>query len=195
MMYFGVNSDVIAPGPPRDEAPEQQMHVVSMGSDKTRDWKTLLAAFGNDPRFRLTIVCWRLTEADIAGYDNVYLSRITNRTDFVACYRSADMAVVPMTKNIFSGITSALDAVAAGVPLIATRTGGVPTYFNEDEVCYVPVGDPTALRNAVISSTPAERQVKASRALGTFVDRGYSHDGLARRYCAMSLPLLGLGPK
>jgi glycosyltransferase involved in cell wall biosynthesis len=192
LMYFGVNSDVIAPGPSYEAPGGRPLNLIAMGSDKTRDWTTLLDAFGNQPNINLNIVCWRLKESDISQYNNVKLLRITNRSDFVACYRAADIALVTMVENIFSGITSALDAVAAGVPLIASQTGGIPTYFTEDEVCFVPVGDVDALRHAVTASSAQERLAKAERASRRFVDRDYSNDGLARRYCDLSRDLLGL---
>lgn len=190
LMYFGVNSDVIAPRPRHEATPGRPLSLVSMGSDKTRDWKTLLDAFGNHPNVLLTLVCWRLSESDIAQYNNVRLLRITNRTDFVACYYAADIALVTMVENIFSGITSALDAAAAGVPLIATRTGGILTYFTEDEVCFVPAGDVQALRNAVTGTSAEARREKADRALRRFRENDYSNNGLARRYCDISRDLL-----
>ncbi|GAC1423081.1 MAG: glycosyltransferase [Burkholderiaceae bacterium] len=190
LMYFGINSDLLAPHPLRTVIPGQPLNVVSLGSDKTRDWETLLAAFGNDARFRLTVVCWRLSESDIAKYDNVIILRLSNSADFLACYHAADIAVVPMIENIFSGITSALDAASVGVPIIASRTGGVPTYFSEDEVYFVPVGDHLAMREAAASSTAAERLAKAERAHHRFLDRDYSSRRLARRYCDLSRSLL-----
>ncbi|MBC7799629.1 MAG: glycosyltransferase [Gemmatimonadaceae bacterium] len=194
LMYFGVNADVLVRRPLRSAIQGERLQLVSLGSDKTRDWPTLLAAFGNDPRFHLTIVCWRLTAADVAQYDNVTIRRLATRDDFIACYRSADLAVVPMMENIFSGITSALDAASIGVPIIASRTGGIPTYFHDDDVYYVPVGDVAAMRNAAAESMAVERIGKADQAHRRFTERDYSSRRLARDYCTLSDELLA-GPR
>ena len=61
-------------------------------------------------------------------------------SDFIACYHWADIVAVPMRQNIYSGITVALEAAAMGTPVVSSRTGGVPTYFGEDEVFYSPAG-------------------------------------------------------
>ena len=87
-------------------------------------------------------------------------------------------------------ITSALDAASVGVPIIASRTGGIPTYFDEDAVFFVPVGDHLAMREAALSSTVAERLAKAERARHRFNVLDYSTHGLMRRYCDMSRKLL-----
>lgn len=189
LMYFGVSTETFRPREAGGSPPGAPLHVISLGSDKTRDWQILFDAFGNDDRFRLSVVCWRLSEADVAPYANVTLCRPQLRTDYLALYRSADFAVVPMRENIFSGITSALDAVASGVPLIASRTGGLPTYFDEDQVFYVPVGDAAALR-AATEAPPEERSRRVARAWQRFQERDYSTRGLAGRYAAASRGLL-----
>lgn len=190
LMLFGVNSDLLPPRPPLPTRPGEPLNILCMGADKTRDWATLLSAFGNDNRFRLTIVCFRLTEADVASYSNVSILRFRTTDDFVSSFKAADFAVVPMKDNIFSGITSALDAASVGVPIISSRTGGVPTYFDEDEVYYVPVGDAAAMRDAATFSTPSERLTKATRARQRFERCDYSHKRLAQQYCDLSRSLL-----
>lgn len=195
LMLFGVNSDLLAPRARPSTNMEAPLHILSMGSDKTRDWETLLAAFGNDDRFRLTIVCWRLTETDVAAYRNVTILRFRTTDDFVFSFHAADFAVVPMKDNLFSGITSALDAASVGVPVICSRTGGVPTYFDEEEVYYVPVGDAAAMREAAATSTAAERLAKAARARQRFERCDYSHEHLARQYCDLSRSLLATDHK
>lgn len=190
LMHFGVNPELLAHRALRSQSPDEPLHVVSLGSDKTRDWTTLLAAFGNDSRFRLTIVCWRLQDADVAAFDNVTLLRVHDQAGLLGCYHEADIAVVPMIENIFSGITSALDAASIGVPIICSRTGGVSTYFDEHEVTYVPVGDSAALREAAAATTPEGRQAQADRAHRRFAGQDYSTRRLSRHYCEISTGLL-----
>lgn len=104
---------------------------------------------------------------------------------FQALYRWADIVVVPMRENRFSGITVALEATANGKPVVASRTGGVPTYFGEDAVRYVPPGDPAALRDALaMPAGDAYRYAVAAQAM--FCENDYSLVGLMRRYATLS---------
>jgi hypothetical protein len=48
-----------------------------------------------------------------------------------------------------SGITVLAEAALSGVPVIASDTGGLRSYFSGREVKYVPVGDLLALRHAI----------------------------------------------
>jgi glycosyltransferase involved in cell wall biosynthesis len=62
---------------------------------------------------------------------------------------------------------AALEAMAAGVPVVATRTGGLPEMVGEERC--VPRGDPAALRQAVSAlwEDPEERR----RAGGSLLER------------------------
>jgi glycosyltransferase involved in cell wall biosynthesis len=65
-------------------------------------------------------------------------------------YAWADIVVLPLRANLHaSGITVLAEAALSGVPVIATDTGGLRSYFSTSEVRYVPVGDILALRNAI----------------------------------------------
>ncbi len=108
LLFFGINTEMFRLTPPRIEEQTGPLRLFAIGNDRTRDWATLLAAFGNDPRFHLTIICWWLTDEDIARYDNVAVVRSPTMADFRRCYAETDMVVVPMEENIFSGITVAL---------------------------------------------------------------------------------------
>jgi glycosyltransferase involved in cell wall biosynthesis len=64
-----------------------------------------------------------------------------------------------------------LEAAAAGVPIVATRVGGVPSMFPDGEVLLVPPDDPGALAAAVDAvradpSAARERAMAARRRLG-----------------------------
>ncbi len=167
------------------------LRILSMGSDPTRDWTTLLAAFGNDARFALVVICPWLDEATAARYNNLQLPRNPSMAAFRAFYAWADVVVVPMVKNLYSGITVALEATSLGVPVVSSDTGGISTYFSRDEVLYVPPGDAEALRAAVLAAGPAERLRFAERAQERFRAEDYSTRGMAARYVALSEELLG----
>ena len=191
LTYFGINTELFkltAPSLPTDG--NGPVRIFSAGTDRTRDFETLLAAFGNDDRFHLTIICGRLSEDQVKQYRNVVLIRPSSMSEFLRCYEEADIVAVPMKENIFSGITVALEAVAMGKPVLSSRTGGVPTYFEEDDVFYVPVGDAAAMREVVISTDHASRRQRAENAQSRFIERDYSSRALIRRYAELTRDLL-----
>jgi hypothetical protein len=150
----------------------------------------LFDAFGNDERFQVTVICWWLEDDEMSPYDNVRAIRNPSMADFHRCYREADMVVVPMKENIYSGITVALEAVAMGTAVLSSRTGGVPTYFDDDEVFYAPVGDPVAMRDIALSTTVQSRLERAEKAHRRFVEAEYSTDAMIRRYAEITRDLL-----
>lgn len=189
-MFFGTSTETHPMLPPVyvTDRTERPIRVLAAGNDPTRDWNTLLAAVGNDPRFDIELVCSWVTPAQRAHHASVRprAAMTSHRIDtFQALYRWADIVVVPMRENRFSGITVALEATANGKPVVASRTGGVPTYFGEDAVRYVPPGDPAALRDALaMPAGDAYRYAVAAQAM--FCENDYSLVGLMRRYATLS---------
>jgi glycosyltransferase involved in cell wall biosynthesis len=174
--------------PYRDARPVEPhngpLRIVAAGNDPTRDWQTLLDAFGNDKRFELHLAALRLKPRDVVGYWNVTLARLSGAAALADLYATADVIAVPMIENSFSGITVALEAAACLRPLLSSRTGGVPTYFAEDEAIYVPPGDAHAMRAAILGSTFAARTDMAERARTRLLREGYTTDAMIERYVA-----------
>lgn len=169
------------------------IRLFAAGNDPTRDWGTLLAAVGDDPRFELELLCPWVSDEEKRRHASVLPRSATkdhSRETFDALYRWADLVVVPMKENRFSGITVALEAAARRRPLISSRTGGVPTYFAADEVFFVPPGDPAALRDAALA-TAAERDRRAAAARARLERDDYSIRGMMSRYVVLSRSVLG----
>lgn len=189
LLPFGISLDSF----PWSE-PDIDLHtprrVLAMGSDPTRDWKTLLEAFGNDDRFEIVVICGWLSDARAAQYKNLRVPRNPSMQEFRDLYRWADVVVVPMVSNLYSGITVALEATSLGVPVVSSNTGGIPTYFSENEVVYVPPGDPSALRDRVLRCTTAELLGFVQRAQLRFQQQDYTTHGMAARYIQLSERLL-----
>jgi glycosyltransferase involved in cell wall biosynthesis len=87
------------------------------------------------------------TEAARAGLDGRFRLE-TGPVDLPALYRAADLFVLP---SRFEGLPLALlEAMAAGVPVIATRTTGSDEVVEDGRTgTLVPVGDPAALAEAI----------------------------------------------
>lgn len=90
-----------------------------------------------------------------------------------------------------------LEAMAAGVPIIATRAGGVPEMLTEREARLVPVGDPGALAAAMADvygdAAAARARAAAARAR---LERDFAFDAWVQRYDQLYRSLLaGSGPR
>jgi hypothetical protein len=189
LLPFGIAAETF-PFTQRPTTLHQPIRLLSMGTDATRDWPTLLAAFGNDPRFELRIVSRQVTDAMIADMPSVACVRNPTMSGFRDLYRWADAVVVTMVPNLFSGITVALEATSMGVPVFASNTGGIPTYFDLDEVAYVPPQDPDALRDAVLAHTDATLSALVAKAQARFLREDNTTRGMAHRYIELSNQIL-----
>jgi glycosyltransferase involved in cell wall biosynthesis len=103
------------------------------------------------------------------------------RSDVSEVLMAAD-AFVMSSKS--EGLPMALlEAMAAGVPCIATDVGGIPDLFGDDRGLLVPAEDARALAEAMaaITRSPELRQRLVSNASANLV-RNYSLDAIANRY-------------
>jgi glycosyltransferase involved in cell wall biosynthesis len=85
-----------------------------------------------------------------------------------------------------------LEAMAAGVPCVATAVGGIPKLFGEDRGLLVPAQDARALASAMArlaASAPLRERLAASAL--AHVREHYALDAIVDRY----LELLGLPPR
>jgi glycosyltransferase involved in cell wall biosynthesis len=192
LVYFGVSSDSFPLTPPRQSREPGPLRIFAAGGDRSRDWETLLKAFGNDDRFDVTLAI-RDPVLDLTPYRNVKAPKFDSIARFHESYRLADFVVVPMVENLYSGITVALEATALGAAVISSNTGGVPTYFSPDEVIFVPPGNPNMLRQAALDADLDARRAMAARAQRRFVENDYTSAGHARRYLTLSREILGRG--
>ena len=70
---FGISSLAFPVKEPKQwQAVDRKIRIYAIGNDGTRDWNTLVTAFGNDPRFEVNIVCeWLSDHISLGNYDNV----------------------------------------------------------------------------------------------------------------------------
>ena len=192
LVRFGVSTRGYPLTPPRvEDWTGRPIRVYSIGNDGTRDWETMLEAFGGDPRFEVAIVCRWLGDEHLKAHSNLRIPRIASVADQREMYGWADVVVMPMRPNCFSGITVLLEAAALGRPIVSSRTGGAETYFNDDEVTYVPPGDAAALKRAVLEASRPDLLARAVRAQARFVADGYSAQDMVERYVALTETLTG----
>jgi len=109
------------------------------------------------------------------------------RSDICKVLMAAD-AFVMSSKS--EGLPMALlEAMAVGVPCVATAVGGIPDLFRDDKGLLVPAQDAQALANAMdaIARSPELRRRLVTNAAANLV-KNYALDAIANRY----LELLGL---
>ena len=90
---------------------------------------------------------------------------VTGReTDPASCYAAADVVTMPSRDEPFGLV--AVEAMAAGRPLVAARVGGLPEVCGEDAgVLWVRPGDPEDLSRAVLTALTegvADREARAA---------------------------------
>jgi glycosyltransferase involved in cell wall biosynthesis len=139
-----------------------------------RDAHTHLLIAGDGPlEHRLRCLCDRL---DIARF----VRFIGRRFDMPRVYRTADLVVLPSLRETQPMVI--LEALACGVPVIATAAGGVPTMLADGAGRVVPIGDYhtmlSAIENLIASSGEHDSLVRRGRLR---VESAYSAADLARQ--------------
>ena len=173
------------------------LRVLALGNDRHRDWKTLIAAVDRCEDLHLTIVSRTIPRALVVGKPNVTLARITRNEDLFAQYAAADVVALCLKSNLHvSGSTVSQEAAVMGVPAVITDVGGLRAYFDENCVCYVPQGDPSALRAALRAQAadPDAAYQRAVNAQANLSPEGISSRTFARDHAILSFQILGVTP-
>lgn len=189
LVRFGVPSEY--PVPPRLRTADP-LRILSVGSDRHRDWPTLLAAVA-DLEAQTTILSGTLAPSAAAALPKVEIRRARTNSELVTALQAATLVCVPLKPNQHaSGITAIQEAVLSGVPVVATDTGGLTGYFGPDEIRYVPPGDAGALRDAIISlaQDPQGACAMASRAQSRMTRDGLGAETFIRRHVELTEDML-----
>lgn len=102
-----------------------------------------------------------------------FAGQISDRSKLASLYRCADVFVHPNPREPF-GIAP-LEAMAAGLPLVAPRSGGLLAYANEENAWLAPP-EPAAFAAAVraLIRNPAERQRRIEAARRTAASHSWA---------------------
>jgi glycosyltransferase involved in cell wall biosynthesis len=188
-MPYGITADDMVP--PVRRAAHRPVRVLSAGSDRHRDWATLVAALRDRPDAELRIVAPRLP-AGLKMGANVSLVHPATNEAYLALYRWADVVALALNPNRHgSGITVIEEATVLGVPVVATDVGGLRGYFPDRELRYVPAGDADAMREAIMAVADDEGSAQmVERAQRRMIEAGLTSRGVAHRYAQLSRELL-----
>ena len=191
LVEFGVSLDVfpLLPVKPIDVA-ASTIKVFSLGNDLHRDWDTLFSAFANDVRFELLVASSTFPKKFSAS--NIVVTQM-KLSELIQAYSEADVVVIPLRHNLHaSGVTTMLEAVSCGKPVVITDTGGLKHYLGDDCVFYVKVGSSseicdTVLSIALDSELVHKKIVAAQRAI---IEKKLFSAGFAERHVMLSRLLL-----
>ena len=101
--------------------------------------------------------------------NNVYFLGHQNQTDVSSLYNAAEVSVVPSRIEPFGLV--AIEALACGTPVVATRAGGLPDFVNDKIGQLVEMENPDALADAIIE----ELQNNTKRTKGKYAV-SYAHE-------------------
>jgi glycosyltransferase involved in cell wall biosynthesis len=164
LVHFGIASEESTEPMPRPASP---LRILSVGNDRDRDWKTLIAAFKGCEYASVQILSETALRGWAQGAANVRVMPAKSNVELAQHFAAATVVCVPLKPNNHaSGITAIQEAVLAGVPVVVSDTGGLVSYFGRDELRYVPPSDPVALREAIMetASDPVAARNMAVRA-------------------------------
>lgn len=204
-IYNGVDTRLFQPAPAREPLPDTNFAppgttvIGTVGRmQSVKDQLTLVCAFlhllktvpGAREKLRLALVgdgpLRAQAAAMLAAEDASALAWLAgSRDDVPRLLRGLDVFVLP---SLAEGISNTiLEAMACGLPVVATRVGGNPELVTEGETgMLVPAADPVALAGALghylRDPSLARRHGRAGRER---VEREFSLHAMVQRYLAV----------
>ena len=190
------------PHPDERRDPNQLLFVGAVRHVKGLDVlvRALPSLVAQRPALRLVVIGeafygqWRRDEADVRRLCQEV--GVADRVDFVGRRSSAAVAeamrtsallVVPSRRESFSAV--AIEALASGTPVVATRCGGPEEFLSEATGGLVPVEDPAALAEAIGRVLAAPERFDLTALRQTAID-SYGMASGTTRIGALYHPLL-----
>jgi glycosyltransferase involved in cell wall biosynthesis len=128
----GIDLDLFTPGDRNHELPR----ILFVGGDFLRKGGDLLLdVFRRRLKGRAELLL--VTGADIKEEPGVSVHRNVSANSDTLCklYATSDIFVLPTRADCYSLVC--MEALAAGLPIVTTRVGGIPDLVREDETGYV----------------------------------------------------------
>jgi len=162
LLPLGVDTDWFSPGAPDQRVPGRLLQV---GANR-RDLSTLLAAYDllstEIDGLTIQFVGCDPATAVFGGRSGVTVSDHLSDEELRAAYREAEVVVLPLLEG---GSSNALnEALACGVPVVATDRPNLADYADDSCLTRVPPGDPGAFA-AACRGFLVEPETRAAAAL------------------------------
>ncbi|WP_170310076.1 glycosyltransferase [Thalassospira povalilytica] len=141
--------------------------VLSIGSDRHRDYKTLIAAWRSDfPTLKIvTKLPVQTSKPNIEIISGDWHSQVISDAEIRDMYRNAKFVVLPI-RNTFqpSGQSAALQAMACGKAVVITDFQGLwnRELMQDQKTCFLsgPPGDIAALQGAIAAALQNQEDVE-----------------------------------
>lgn len=101
--------------------------------------------------------------------------------------KTSDLVVIPSSYETFG--RSGAEAMACGVPVVATRCGGPEDYIGSDTGLLVPTDDPAALGQAIVRALDRDRFAPPG-ILATRARQQFSYEAICERFTELALELV-----
>jgi glycosyltransferase involved in cell wall biosynthesis len=159
---FGIDTDMFVPDSDRNNRNTNQIEVFSnRGFFPVYDNVTLVKGFAlayqKDPRLHLTLrgkgmgpdeTSIQKLVADLGLHDKITFKQQTDYSEVPQDYRQADIFITTSTSD--GTPVSLLEAMASGLPCIATSVGGIPEWVNNNTGLLIKPGSPEEVASALL---------------------------------------------
>ena len=191
LVLFGIPSEQMKVPSVRLGKP---LRILAIGNDRHRDWHCLAKALDGIPNSHAVILSSRAPHSLMKNRPNLQIMQAHSNSELLEHFAEATVVCVPLKYNLHaSGITVIQEAVLAGVPVIATATGGLEDYFGADTIRYVPLNDSLALQKALqeVAADTTGAMERATRAQKHMIDAKIGAEFFIRRHVELSREILG----
>jgi glycosyltransferase involved in cell wall biosynthesis len=135
--------------------------LTALGALRCRAWR--LTCAGSLTRHPAAADRVRTMVTDLGFEERVSLVGDLDRPALGACYEAADVFVLATRQETYG--MAVADALACGLPVVATRTGAIPELVGDGAGLLVPVGDTPALVDA-LTRVLDDAELRARLAVG-----------------------------
>lgn len=165
VIYNGTDLSDLSPNPFPDREGEQGVGLLSVGRMvPKKGFDVLLRALSQCHRLKLRLIgdgpernALEILARDLGLREWVEFRGSLKRDEVIRAMASSRAVIVPSRQEPFGLV--ALEAMAAGKPVIAARVGGLPEVLDDADAMLVPPDDPAALAQAIASlSARLERE-------------------------------------